>query len=98
MRAPRLGRRPRRWWLRATLLVLLDLLVALVVGVTTASVHGSFGPHEARYDVTTDSTVTVSGSRWNAVLSARISSGQVAENSSVWRSAGVLATTSTMLS
>lgn len=37
----------------------LDLLVALVVGVTTASVQGSFGPHEARYDVTVDSTVTI---------------------------------------
>lgn len=51
--------RPRRRWLRVALLVLLDVLVALVVGVTTASVHGSFGPHEARYDVTTDSTVTI---------------------------------------
>lgn len=39
--------------------MLLDLLVAVVVGVTTASVHGSFGPHEARYEVTTDSTVTI---------------------------------------
>lgn len=55
----RAGRRtPRRWW-RAALLILLDLVVAVVVGVTTASTHGSFGPHEARYDVTTDSTVTI---------------------------------------
>lgn len=59
MRHPRFPRRSRRWWLRASLLVLLDLLVAVVVGVTTASVHGSFGPHEARYEVTTDSTVTI---------------------------------------
>lgn len=35
------------------------LLVALVFGVTTASTTGSLGPHVARFDVTTDSTVTV---------------------------------------
>jgi predicted phosphodiesterase len=35
------------------------VLVALVTGVTTATAQLSFGPHEARYDVTTDSTVTV---------------------------------------
>lgn len=40
-------------------MVLLALLAALVVGVTTASVEASLGPHEARYDVTTDDTVTV---------------------------------------
>lgn len=33
--------------------------VALVLGLTTASAPGRFGPHEARYDVTVDSTVTV---------------------------------------
>ncbi|WP_249668967.1 metallophosphoesterase family protein [Cellulomonas hominis] len=32
---------------------------ALVVGVTTANAPGRFGPHEARYEVTADSTVTV---------------------------------------
>lgn len=40
-------------------MVLLALLAALVVGVTTASVEASLGPHEARYDVTTDDTVTI---------------------------------------
>lgn len=59
MQQQRVARRSRRWWVRAVVLVLLDLLVAVVVGVTTASVHGSFGPHEARYQVTTDSTVTI---------------------------------------
>lgn len=48
----------RRWWPRA-LLVVAAVLVALVFGITTASVEGSLGPHEARYDVTTDDTVTV---------------------------------------
>ncbi len=59
MQQQRAFRRTPRWWGRAALLVFLDLVVALVVGVTTASVHASFGPHEARYDVTTDSTVTI---------------------------------------
>jgi Calcineurin-like phosphoesterase superfamily domain len=35
------------------------LLVALVFGVTTASVEQGFGPHEARYSVTTDDLVTL---------------------------------------
>jgi hypothetical protein len=48
----------RRWWPRA-LLVLGAVLVALTFGVTTASVESSLGPHEARYDVTTDDTVTI---------------------------------------
>ena len=48
----------RRWWPRA-LLLLGALLLALVFGITTASVESSLGPHEARYDVTTDDTVTV---------------------------------------
>ncbi|KQS97629.1 metallophosphoesterase [Cellulomonas sp. Leaf395] len=34
-------------------------LVALTFGITTASVESSLGPHEARYDVTTDDTVTI---------------------------------------
>lgn len=41
------------------LLALGALLVALVFGITTASVESSLGPHEARYDVTTDDTITV---------------------------------------
>ena len=48
----------RRWWPRV-LLVVGALLLALVFGITTASVESSLGPHEARYDVTTDDTVTV---------------------------------------
>ncbi|TKR22655.1 metallophosphoesterase [Cellulomonas hominis] len=53
----RAGRR-RRWVVRA-LLAVVALLAALVFGVTTATAESSFGPHEARYDVTTDATVTV---------------------------------------
>ncbi|WP_456789060.1 metallophosphoesterase family protein [Cellulomonas sp. P5_C5] len=48
----------RRWWPRVVLLVA-ALLVALTFGITTASVESSLGPHEARYDVTTDDTVTI---------------------------------------
>jgi Icc-related predicted phosphoesterase len=48
----------RRRWPRAVL-ILGAVLVALTFGITTASVESSLGPHEARYDVTTDDTVTV---------------------------------------
>ena len=48
----------RRWWPRALLLIG-AVLVALTFGIATASVESSLGPHEARYDVTTDDTVTV---------------------------------------
>jgi hypothetical protein len=48
----------RRRWPGAVLLVL-AVLFSLVMGVTTASAEGSLGPHEARYDVTTDDTVTL---------------------------------------
>lgn len=51
--------RPRRPRLRTVLLGAAAVLVALVTGVTTATAQLSFGPHEARYDVTTDATVTV---------------------------------------
>ncbi|MEN0130264.1 MAG: metallophosphoesterase [Brevundimonas sp.] len=50
--------RRRRWWPRL-LASLLIVLACVAVGVSTASVDGSLGPHEARYDVTTDATVTV---------------------------------------
>jgi hypothetical protein len=50
--------RRRRWWPRILSSVLIAL-VCVVVGVSTASVDASIGPHEARYDVTTDDTVTV---------------------------------------
>ena len=46
-------------WTRLALLGLLALAAAAVFGVTTASAHLSLGPHEARYDVTTDSLVTL---------------------------------------
>jgi hypothetical protein len=46
------------WWPRV-LVAVAAVLVALVFGITTASVESSLGPHEARYDVTTDDTVTV---------------------------------------
>ncbi|HUX70047.1 MAG TPA: metallophosphoesterase family protein [Cellulomonadaceae bacterium] len=52
----RLGLRRARRWLP---LVLAAALVSLVFGVTTASADLSLGPHEATYQVTTDSTVTV---------------------------------------
>jgi predicted phosphodiesterase len=48
-----------RRWLPRVLLALAALLVALTYGVTTATVEQSLGPHEARYDVTTDRTVTL---------------------------------------
>ena len=51
-------RAERRWWPRVLLLVA-AVLVALTFGITTASVESSLGPHEARYDVTTDDTVTI---------------------------------------
>ncbi|GEA89317.1 metallophosphoesterase family protein [Cellulomonas cellasea] len=46
-------------WLRLGVPALLVLLGALVFGVTTATADLSLGPHEARYDVTTDGTVTL---------------------------------------
>jgi len=55
---PEPTRTRRRWWPRI-LLGTAAVLASLVFGVTTASVEGSFGPHEARYDVTTDETITV---------------------------------------
>src|SRR3954447_7627047 len=51
------GAQPR--WGRRVVLLLGALLVSLVFGVTTASVESSLGPHEARYDVTTDHTITI---------------------------------------
>jgi hypothetical protein len=49
--------RRRRW--PGVVLLVLTALFSLVVGVTTASAEGSLGPHEARYAVTTDDTVTL---------------------------------------
>ncbi|QCB93227.1 metallophosphoesterase family protein [Cellulomonas shaoxiangyii] len=54
-RRPRL-RAPRP---RTFALALLAVVAALVFGVTTATVQASLGPHVTRYDVTTDSTVTI---------------------------------------
>ncbi|MDM7831574.1 metallophosphoesterase family protein [Cellulomonas edaphi] len=56
--APEPTLRRRRWWPRL-LLGVVAVVAALVFGVTTASYPGSLGPHEARYDVTVDGTVTV---------------------------------------
>jgi predicted phosphodiesterase len=50
--------RLRRWLPRA-LLGLAAVLVSIWFGVTTATAELSLGPHEARYDVTTDATVTL---------------------------------------
>ncbi|MGN8246148.1 metallophosphoesterase [Cellulomonas soli] len=46
-------------WGRTVLVGLVAVLVSVVTGVTTASVDMSLGPHTARYDVTTDATITV---------------------------------------
>jgi Icc-related predicted phosphoesterase len=55
------GPAPRRlpFWLRTVVPAVLAFAAALVFGVTTATADLSFGPHEARYDVTTDHTITV---------------------------------------
>lgn len=58
---------PTPWWSRplrrprasSVVLALLAVVAAGVFGVTTASVQASLGPHLARYDVTTDATVTI---------------------------------------
>ncbi|MFF3065346.1 metallophosphoesterase [Oerskovia sp. NPDC057915] len=51
-------RTPPRW-VRWTLTVVAVLVPCVVWGVTTATADLSLGPHEARYEVTTDSVVTV---------------------------------------
>ncbi|OCI30416.1 metallophosphoesterase family protein [Oerskovia enterophila] len=54
--------RPRRTpprWVRYTLSVVALLVPCVVFGVTTATADLSLGPHEARYEVTTDSLVVV---------------------------------------
>ncbi|GEL48861.1 hypothetical protein CHO01_39770 [Cellulomonas hominis] len=48
-----------RRWLPRVLLGLAAVLVSVWFGVTTATAELSLGPHEARYDVTTDATVTL---------------------------------------
>lgn len=55
--AARLPVPPR--WVRYTLVALLALVSCLWFGITTASTEASLGPHNARYDVTTSSLVTV---------------------------------------
>jgi predicted phosphodiesterase len=57
--APARSRTGTRRRLPGVLLALAALLVALIYGVTTATAEQSLGPHEARYDVTTDRTVTL---------------------------------------
>ena len=54
--------RPRRTpprWVRYTLSALALLVPCVVFGVTTATANLSLGPHEARYEVSTDSLVVV---------------------------------------
>src|SRR5690606_10696835 len=51
--------RPPPRWVRWTLAVLLALAPCVVWGVTTATAERSLGPHEARYEVTTNDLVTV---------------------------------------
>ncbi|RYV52640.1 metallophosphoesterase [Pengzhenrongella frigida] len=46
-------------WGRIVVVGLLALVAAATFGVTTASVQLSLGPHQARYDVTTDDLVTL---------------------------------------
>ncbi|MGV8965276.1 MAG: metallophosphoesterase family protein [Cellulomonas sp.] len=46
-------------WGRVALLGLIALLVSATFGITTASAQLTLGPHEARYDVTTDHLVTL---------------------------------------
>ena len=58
MRAAR-SWRPRHGWWAAGGLLAAALVVSVGFGVTTASVQGALGPHVTRYDVTTDSTITV---------------------------------------
>ncbi|HEX5331402.1 MAG TPA: metallophosphoesterase [Cellulomonas sp.] len=55
--APARGRLP--FWLRVVVPGVLALAVSLVIGVTTATAELSLGPHEARYDITTDGGITV---------------------------------------
>lgn len=53
------GRRRLPFWLRVVVPAVLALAISLVVGVTTATTELSLGPHEARYDMTTDGAITV---------------------------------------
>lgn len=46
-------------WARYTLVGLVVVLGCALYGVTTASIQSSLGPHNARYDVTTNSVITV---------------------------------------
>lgn len=59
----RWGVRPGRTlpptWLRRTLVAVAILVASVVLGVVTARADLTLGPHEARYEVTTDGIVTV---------------------------------------
>ena len=52
-------RHPAVWWAWYVLLVLVAAVVAAAFGVTTASARGALGPHETRFEVTTDGAYTV---------------------------------------
>lgn len=63
------GTEPTGWWQRRSpttrrrlggaLAVVTAVLLGVVVGVTTATTQGSFGPHRATYSVTVDRAITV---------------------------------------
>ena len=55
------GPAPRRLsvWMRVVVPAVLAVAAALIFGVTTATAQLSLGPHEARYDVTTDRAITI---------------------------------------
>lgn len=46
-------------WVRYTLAALLTVVGCAIFGITTASVQASLGPHNARYEVTVNSVITV---------------------------------------
>ena len=46
-------------WIRYTLVCLVVVVGCAVFGITSASVQASLGPHNARYEVTTTSVITV---------------------------------------
>lgn len=55
---PRDGITPPRI-VRLSLVGFFVTVTALIFGVTTATAHANFGPHDATYDVTVNSVITV---------------------------------------
>lgn len=46
-------------WIRLLLVGSAILVVSVIFGVTTAQTNANFGPHDARYEITVDSMITV---------------------------------------